>query len=104
MTGKADGGGVGFVQSVIDWKCKPESVRRPTGRYEWKRRDDVGERGTRKGKEDRTSALVRTDRWPLVSTTAWRNSPIGKTAFRLSRAEARHLVRILGRPLIAVLT
>lgn len=29
--GTPDGGGVGFVQSVIDWKCKPESVQRPWG-------------------------------------------------------------------------
>lgn len=29
--GTADGGGVEFVQSVIDWKCKPESVQRPWG-------------------------------------------------------------------------
>lgn len=29
--GQPDGGGVGFVQSVIDWKCKPESVQRPWG-------------------------------------------------------------------------
>jgi len=88
--GKADGGGVerigggGVVQSVIDWKCKLESVQGGPSEGE--------ETTLRRGKGNRTSALVRTDRWPLVSTTAWRNSPIGKPAFRLSQTETGNLI------------
>lgn len=65
--GKADGGGVGFVQSVIDWKCKPESVRRLWGgSSEGEETTSAGGRRERRGggseiegggEEDRTSAL-----------------------------------------------
>lgn len=75
---------MGFVQSVIDWKCKPESVQGGPSEGE--------ETMLGRGRGNRTSALVWTDRWPLVSTTAWRNSPIGKTAFRLSHTETGHRI------------
>jgi len=76
---------VGFVQSVIDWKCKPESVQGGPSEGE--------ETMLRRGRGNRTSALVWTDRWPLVSTTAWRNSPIGKTAFRADTETSNLILR-----------
>lgn len=91
------GVGWGFVQSIIDWKCKPESVQRGDS-SDGKEMVCVGRGGgsrenkRRERKEGRTSELVRIDRWPLVSTTAPRNSPIGKTAFRLNHDADRYLV------------
>jgi len=78
--GKADGGGVGFVQSVIDWKCKPESMRRPWG--------DSSER------EETMSAREGRERGRRIGHQRWYGPTDGRWSAR-PRGETRQLGKLL---------
>lgn len=78
--GKTDGGGMGWglfnrllIGNVSRRACTEKEggrEREAAGRLERRREDDGTMKARSEGRvENRTSALVRTDRWPLVSTT-----------------------------------